>query len=77
MVLLDLVDARTVQADLWTSPDSPRSLRLMQAMDKLNAVYGRETLSLASSGRKVAWALRAEKRSPRYTTDWNELLRVA
>ena len=77
VVLLDLVDARTVQADLWTSPDLPRSLRLMQAMDKLNAVYGRETLSLASSGRKVAWALRAEKRSLRYTTDWNELLRVA
>jgi len=77
VILLDLVDQSSVQGDLWTSPDTPRNTRLMQAMDKLNALYGRDTVTLASSGRKVRWSLRAEKRSARYTTNWDELLRVA
>lgn len=76
VILIDLVAAQAVQGDLWTTPDSPRTARLMQALDKLNAVYGRDTVTLASSGRKARWGLRAEKRSARYTTSWDELLRV-
>jgi DNA polymerase V len=76
VILLDLVLADDVQGDLWEEPDSPKSKALMRAVDRLNEELGRDTISLAASGRKRSWKLRAGQRSPRYTTDWDELLQV-
>lgn len=53
--------------------------RLMVAMDALNNRYGRDSIRLgstaaASNGADVAvWATRQERRSPRYTTRWDEM----
>jgi DNA polymerase V len=58
-------------------PD-PRS-RLMAAMDALNNRFGRDSVRLgstaaASNGAETAvWATRQERRSPRYTTRWDEM----
>jgi DNA polymerase V len=53
--------------------------RLMRAMDQVNQRYGRGTLQLASAGapttRKL-WAMRQERMTPAYTTDWVNLLTV-
>ena len=76
VILLDLAPAVQVQGDLWDRPDTLREAGLMTAIDKLNAHFGRDTVSYAASGRRRAWKLRSEFNSPRYTTDWNELLRV-
>ena len=75
-VLLELVPAATVQGDLWTAPDSLRSVALMAAVDRLNAAHGRATVQFGSSGVCPKWKLRSERRSPRYTTEWGELLDV-
>ena len=77
VILLGLTPAASVQGDLWTDPDTPKSKSLMRAMDRINADHGRDTLILTASGRKQPWRLKAERRSPRFTTDWDELLRVA
>jgi DNA polymerase V len=77
VILLDLSPAASVQGDLWDSPDTRKSKSLMKALDRINAEYGRDTISLAASGRKRPWGMRSERRSPRYTTDWDELLKVA
>ena len=54
--------------------NAERSPALMNAMDAINARYGRETLVLAGQeGGRNAWHLKAEYRSPRYTTRWDEL----
>jgi DNA polymerase V len=46
-------------------------------MDKLNATLGRDTVRILGAGPKdAAWKLRAEYRSPRWTTRWNELPKV-
>ncbi len=43
-------------------------------MDKLNATLGRDTVRILGAGPKdAAWKLRAEHRSPRWTTRWDEL----
>ena len=76
VMFLDLVPASDVQGGLFDEPDSPARQRLMGVMDRLNARYGRDTLTIARSGRRRAWKLRSEHRSPRYTTSWEELLRV-
>ena len=54
-------------------------VRLMLAMDQLNQRYGRGTLKLASAGAPKAmklWAMRQERMTPAYTTDWAKLLMV-
>ena len=48
----------------------------MSAVDRLNAENGRGTVMFAASGIRRGWKLRSELRSPRYTTCWDELLRV-
>jgi DNA polymerase V len=51
----------------------------MSAMDTLNNRFGRDsvrlgTTAVASNGAEVAvWATRQERRSPRYTTRWDEI----
>jgi len=51
----------------------------MLAMDQLNQRYGRGTLKLASGGapRDIKlWAMKQERMTPAYTTDWAKLLMV-
>lgn len=48
----------------------------MATMDKLNRELGRGVqLGLPRKGN--VWSLRSERRTPRYTTQWNELLIVS
>ena len=76
VILLDLRPASRVQGDLWEQPDSPRAAGLMQAIDALNNRHGRDTVVYGSAGRRKAWKLRSDQLSPRYTTSWQELLKV-
>lgn len=50
-----------------------KSQRLMQVMDKLNGIYGRNTVSVFSAGDRKAWAMRRENMSPCYTTNWRDV----
>jgi DNA polymerase V len=51
----------------------------MQAMDALNRRFGRDSLrvgsaALVSNGAEVrSWSVKQERRTPRYTTRWDEL----
>jgi DNA polymerase V len=76
VMLLDLTPAERVQSGLFDLPDSPRSMARMRAIDALNRRYGRDTVTLAASGRKRGWKLRSDFMSQRYTTNWDELLSV-
>lgn len=51
----------------------PKSAELMRALDAVNDRYGKKTLVLASEGMTRPWALRADHRSPRYTTRIEDL----
>ena len=57
-------------------PDDAKALARMKALDSLNARFGRGTVTFASMGHKPGWKLRSEFKSPRYTTAWNDLLKV-
>lgn len=50
--------------------------RLMSAIDAVNRRYGRGSLILASAGLeggKRPWSMKQERRTPRYTTEWDEM----
>lgn len=59
-----------------TDEEAKRSERLMGTVDKLNREMGKGTVQLGLPRKSNAWALRSERRTPSYTTQWNELLVV-
>ncbi|MDT8880842.1 DUF4113 domain-containing protein [Halomonas saccharevitans] len=48
----------------------------MATVDKLNRELGRDAFRLGLPRQGNAWALRSERRTPRYTARWEELLKV-
>ena len=76
VMLLDLVDADGVASGLFDQPDDGRSLARMAAIDALNVRFGRGTVGYGSVGERQRWTLRRDHISQRYTTSWDELLRV-
>ncbi len=73
VILTGLVPANQTQADLFDDRDRGRSKRLMSALDSINDRWGAGTLHYASSGITKAWKTQFHRRSPAYTTDWDEL----
>ena len=76
VTFIELVQADRVQAGLFDRPDDARSMARMSAIDALNTRYGRGAVSFGTAGERQVWGLRREFISPRYTTVWDELLRV-
>lgn len=59
--------------------DSARSEALMQTLDALNRKMGRGTVQLAAAGMREQarpWKMKRNRCSRRYTTRWDELMRV-
>jgi DNA polymerase V len=53
------------------------SKEITQVIDALNNKYGKNKVKVATVGnREKEWALIKEHRSPRYTTQWNEILTI-
>lgn len=50
-----------------------KAAKTMAVMDSINRVWGRGTLRSGAAGMSQRWAMRSENRSPRYTTQWEEL----
>lgn len=74
--LLELQAANLVQLEMDLDDLCPERPDLMNAMDAINARYGRGAISLASAGtatKKRDWAVRQEMRTPRYTTRLDEI----
>lgn len=77
VILSGLSSNQQIQEDLFHGGNSRKSEKLMETIDQLNQTYGAHTLNLAStgmtSGKSQHWRMRANHKSPRYTTDWNEI----
>ncbi len=76
VILLGLVPVKQFQPDLLDGRDRQRDRTLMQTMDQINAQLGAGTIQFAVAGFDQPWQLRAQFRSQRYTTHWDELLTV-
>jgi len=74
VMLLELVPISQVQANLFEQADRERSTRLMRAVDFVNARDGADTVRFAASGLTQQWRTKFTKRSPGYTTNWDELM---
>jgi DNA polymerase V len=74
VMLMDLSPAAYHRRDLFDARDQARQARLMRALDRLNADHGARTVHVGNlGGHRPVWAMRQAFRSPRYTTNWQEL----
>jgi hypothetical protein len=48
----------------------------MLALDRINALHGRNSLVYAGSGLAREWAAAATMKSQHFTTDWRQVLHV-
>ena len=76
VMLEDLVDKSAIQLDLFHQPNDETLIKkdiLMSLFDTINSRFGSHTIKLAAEGYSKPWAMRAQMRSPCYTTRWTEL----
>lgn len=71
--LIDLVDRKYLQNDLFEQGQSEKADDLMAALDRINTRMGRGTVQFASIGFERRWFMRQQYKSPCYTTRWAEL----
>lgn len=76
VMLLDLQDQAVKQGELDLDEPGADRGRLMAAMDAINRRHGRGAVHAASAGTtgdRREWAMRQQRRTPHYTTDWRQL----
>jgi DNA polymerase V len=76
VVLGALEPAEDPQAELFDDGSARRARRLSKTMDRLNAALGPGTLRFGGERLSRAWAPRCERRSPCWTTRWEDLPRA-
>lgn len=77
VMLLDLIPDATRQGELDLDDDAVKDrTRVMSAMDILNDRFGKGAVHVASTGlndHQRQWGMRQERRTPQYTTCWDEV----
>jgi DNA polymerase V len=71
VILGDIAHKSIVQTDLFES--TPETTELMLTMDSLNRRFGKGAIRLSQDGSKRPWAMRQDRKSPEYTTNWDEM----
>jgi DNA polymerase V len=75
--LFGIIPEDQIQLGLFDRPSKVESKSLSETIDILNSKYGKNKVKLATVGnREKEWALVKAHRSPRFTTQWDELLTV-
>lgn len=72
IMLGEIAPVRQYQAD-WLEPTQATDTRLMDAIDGLNKKFGRGTLKVSTQGAHKGWQMRQERRTPSYTTNWDQV----
>ena len=77
VLLSDFCDEETKPLDLFTADSySEKKEKAMKTLDEINIHFDKEAVSFAAQGIKKRWKSKPGHVSPKYTTDWADLLRV-
>ena len=76
VIVTDIMPSTQCQGNLFYDHDNIKHTRIMQAMDKINNLYGSDKLRLGSQGFGRSWKLKNESLSPCYTTRLNDLITI-
>ena len=73
IMLTGFVHKSTVQNSLFDKIDRVKMTKITETMDKINSDYGSGSLFYAATGISREWKTRAELKSQRFTTSWDDL----
>ncbi|HEY9679387.1 MAG TPA: Y-family DNA polymerase [Drouetiella sp.] len=74
VTLSNLIPKEGMQLSLFRSEvEDTKSERMMNVLDETNQKYGRGALFIAGEGVSKAWKIKAEFKTPSYTTSWDDL----
>jgi DNA polymerase V len=78
IVMEGLVPKNAFQKDLFGASESLLAKRndAMCVLDSINKKFGKEALIFAAEGFDKKWAMRQEARTSRFTTRWEEILKI-
>jgi len=77
VMLIELIDRELVPRDLFSCDEQRgKSAALMAALDKVNARFGRGALTTGAAAAGEIWRMRQDRKSPSYTTSWDDLIRI-
>jgi DNA polymerase V len=76
IVVSGLVPDNVVQSNLFLRPEKVKSKKLMEAVDNINASISQDSVKYAVTGLDRKWKMRQDMKSPRYTSQWDELKSV-
>jgi len=76
VLLLKLGPENQQQINLFDQRDRERSRKVMEAIDQINGQFGAGTIRYAVAGLKQPWLMKAAKRSPKFTTTWEDIPEV-
>lgn len=71
VALMNFSNASNIQFGLFSTLKD--NTGLMRVMDQINQAWGRGTVHSAAEGLQKEWKMKREKKSPGYTTRWDEL----
>jgi DNA polymerase V len=73
IVLLGLKDKAHIQRSFFAEASSQKKLSMIDLMSNINKKMGADTIFLAAQGTERKWSMNCGYRSPRYSTEWDEL----
>ena len=76
IIMSNLVPADYRQKGVFVDGPDERLIQVASVLDKLNKLYGRDRVRLASQGGEPDWGHKREFLSQCYTTDWKDILIV-
>lgn len=72
-IMLGEISPQDVYQSDWLEPFQSTDTRLMNALDELNQRFGRGTVKVSTQGAFKEWQMKQERKSPSYTTSWDEV----
>ena len=74
VMLFGISASKGFQSDIFNN--SPQRPELMGSLDAINSKYGKDTIKFGSLGFDKRWAMRANARSPHYTSRWSDIIKL-
>ena len=74
IMLSELVTENATQLDFLAKETAKNPL--MKTVDQINTRYGQSIITFAGEGLHKKWKNAPKKRSPKYTTSWDDLLKI-
>ena len=76
VMVTGITPEQSVQLSIFDNPRFAQNKNVMQSVDKVNRILGRDKVRLSVMGFDRTWKLRQERKSPCYTTRWSDLLTI-